>query len=154
PHRRGQIGWKPQRVFRRGRNGARRAQRSRARLPRSCLQAGVNPAFSPRRNFGEIGAGIGASFARAIGLLHRNFLRFHALTSGRSGATSRQEKYMNNPNQPKPNQPQQGNPRPGQQQGGGGQKPGQQQQGGGQQKPGQQPGQGGHQGGQQGGMDR
>src|SRR5262249_35653302 len=64
---------------------------------------------------------------------------------------------MSNPNQPKPSQPQQGNPRPGQQQGGGGQKPGQQQQGGGQQKPPQPRGQGGHQGGQgghQGGMDR
>ena len=44
---------------------------------------------------------------------------------------------MNNPNQQKPNQQQQNNPRPGEQHGGGGQKPGQQQQGGGQQKPGQ-----------------
>src|SRR5262249_14182137 len=51
-------------------------------------------------------------------------------------------KRMSNPNQPKPSQPQQGNPRPGQQQGGGGQKPGQQQQGGGRQKPGQPPGSG------------
>jgi type VI secretion system secreted protein VgrG len=102
----------------------------------------------------------GESWAKAapisvqLAVLRRNFPRFHALTGGLSGGTNRQEKCMNNPNQPKPSQPQQGNPRPGQQQGGGGQKPGQQQQGGGQQKPGQQPGQGGHQGGQQGGMDR
>ena len=53
---------------------------------------------------------------------------------------------MNNPNQQKPNQQQQNNPRPGEQHGGGGQKPGQQQQGGGQQKPGQG---GSHEGGHQ-----
>src|SRR5262249_34826994 len=125
-------------------------------VPRSsttiALTSGCEPAFSPRRKLG--GADRSEFGTRNWPFLHRNFLRFHALTAGLSGGTNRQEKCMNNPNQPKPSQPQQGNPRPGQQQGGGGQKPGQQQQGGGQQKPGQQPGQGGHQGGQQGGRDR
>src|SRR5262249_4454697 len=116
--------------------------------------SGCEGAFRPRRNFGEIGpVSVRVSHAQSA-VLRRNFLRFHALTSGLSGATSRQGKGMNNPNQREPNQPKQGNPRRGQQQGGGGQKPGQQQQGGGQQKPPQQPGQGGHQGGQQGGMAR
>jgi type VI secretion system secreted protein VgrG len=95
-------------------------------------------------------------FHRLICLfLRRNFPKFPALTFGAEfplhKASTREERIMNNPNQQKPNQPQQSNPRPGQQQGGGGQKPGQQQQGGGQQKPSQQPGQGGHQGGQEGG---
>jgi hypothetical protein len=116
------------------------------------LTSGCEPAFSLRRKLG--GGDIGANFARAIGRFASQLSAVPCVNSRDVWGNHRQEKCMNNPNQPKPSQPQQGNPRPGQQQGGGGQKPGQQQQGGGQQKPGQQPGQGGHQGGQQGGMDR
>src|SRR5262249_20644503 len=137
------------------RNGARRAQRSRARLPRSCLQAGVNPLSVRGGTLAKIGAEISVRVSHAqSAVLRRNFLRFHALTSGLSGATSRQEKVYEQSEPAEAEPTAAGQSAPGQQQGGGGQKPGQQQQGGGQHKPPQQPGQGGHQGGQQGGMDR
>src|SRR5262249_14994035 len=70
PHRRGALGRKPQRVLRRGRNRARRTERSCARLSRPRLQAGVstgNPL--PEGTAPGAPASFGAAFNNVVGLM-------------------------------------------------------------------------------------